>query len=52
MFRFFVNKTYSDIDLAPVVELRYGLGIFSYCVAEYDRYAKASAVAKKLNKAT
>lgn len=51
MFKFFVNKTYSDIDLAPIVELRYGLGVFSYCIAEYDKYTKAAAVAKRLNKA-
>lgn len=52
MFRFYVKKTYSSIDLAPIVELRYGFGIFSYCIAEYDKYTKAAAVAKRLNKAT
>jgi len=52
MFKFFVIKTCSDIDLAPIIELRYGLGIFSRCIAEFDGYAKAAAVANRLNKDT
>ena len=51
MFKFFVIKTYSDIDLALIVELRYGAGVFSKCVAEYQSFYKANKVAKKLNKA-
>lgn len=52
MFKFFVIKTYSDIDLAPIIELRYGLGFFSKCVAEYSSFYKANKVAIKLNKST
>ena len=49
MIKFFVIKTYSDIDLAPIVELRYGFGVFSKCIAEYSNFYKANKVAKKLN---
>lgn len=47
--KFFVIKSYSDIDLSPTIELRYGYAIISRLIAEYDSFSRAAKVAKKLN---
>lgn len=48
--KYYAVKTYSDFDLALIVELRCRFLIFSRVIAEYSSYPQAAAVAKRLNK--
>jgi hypothetical protein len=48
--KFFAVKSHSDIDLAPITELRCGFCFFSILIAEYNEFTKAAKVAKYLNR--